>query len=106
MTEAAAWSALLAELDRWQAAGRRLDLWLRDDDATAPGDQLDRLAGLSERFASPVLLASIPLLAQETLARRLETAPLLRPASTAHGIAIMRRPVRRRANSVSIGRCP
>lgn len=83
MTEDAAWSALLAELDRWTTAGKRLDLWLRDDDATIPSDQLDRLAVLSERFAIPVLLASIPLLARETLARRLETAPLLRPCQ--HG---------------------
>lgn len=83
MTEDAAWSALFAELDRWAAAGKRLDLWLRDDDATVPSDQLDRLAALSERFAIPVLLASIPLLAQETLATRLETAPLLRPCQ--HG---------------------
>jgi len=79
----AAWSALIAELDRWAAAGKRLDLWLRDDDATVPSTQLDRLAALSERFAIPVLLASIPLLAQETLAKRLETAPLLRPCQ--HG---------------------
>lgn len=83
MTEDAAWAALRAELDRWAATGKRLDLWLRDDDATVPSAQLDRLAVLSERFAIPVLLASIPLLAQETLARRLKTAPLLRPCQ--HG---------------------
>lgn len=83
MTEAAAWSALLAELDRWEAAGRRLDLWLRDDDATMASDQLDRLADLCERFALPVLLASIPLLAQDDLAQRLAAAPLLRPCQ--HG---------------------
>ena len=80
----AAWSALFAELDRWTKAGRRLDLWLRDDDASAPSDQLDRLADLAGRFAIPVLLASIPLLAQESLARRLESAPLLRPCQ--HGV--------------------
>lgn len=83
MTEDATWSALFAELDRWAAAGKRLDLWLRDDDATVPSDQLDRLAALTERFAIPVLLASIPLLAQDAVARRLETAPLLRPCQ--HG---------------------
>lgn len=84
MTEEAAWSALLAELDRWEATGKRLDLWLRDDDATAPSDQLDRLAALAERFAIPVLLASIPMSAQEALAKRLETAPLLQPCQ--HGV--------------------
>jgi hypothetical protein len=84
MSDEAAWSALLTELDRWAEAGKRLELWLRDDDATAPSDQLDRLAALAERFAIPVLLASIPMLAQESLARRLETAPLLRPCQ--HGV--------------------
>ena len=84
MSDEAAWSALLTELDRWAAAGKRLDLWLRDDDATAPSDQLDRLAALAERFAVPVLLASIPMLAQEALAKRLETAPLLLPCQ--HGV--------------------
>jgi hypothetical protein len=83
VTEEAAWAALLAELDRWAEAGKRLELWLRDDDATVPSDQLDRLVALAERFTVPVLLASIPMLAQETLARRLETAPLLRPCQ--HG---------------------
>jgi hypothetical protein len=84
VTEDAAWSALLTELDGWAVAGKRLDLWLRDDDATAPSDQLDRLAALAERFAIPVLLASIPMLAQESLARRLEAAPLLLPCQ--HGV--------------------
>ncbi|MCP4561388.1 MAG: polysaccharide deacetylase [Bosea sp.] len=84
MTEEAAWSALLIELDCWASAGKRLELWLRDDDATMPSDQLDRLAALSERFAIPVLLAAIPMSAQEALARRLETAPLLHPCQ--HGV--------------------
>lgn len=83
MRESPTWIALYAELDRWAKAGKRLDLWLRDDDATIPTPQLDRLAALAERFAVPVLLASIPLLAQEALARRLEGAPLLRPCQ--HG---------------------
>ena len=83
MTEEAAWAALLAELDSWAEAGKRLELWLRDDDATVPSDQLDRLAALAERFAIPVLLASIPMLAQEALAKRLDTAPLLQPCQ--HG---------------------
>lgn len=78
------WPELLAELDRWALAGRRIELWLRDDDAIAPSAQLDRLAALSERFAVPVLLATIPLLAEEALARRLESAPLLFPCQ--HGV--------------------
>ena len=84
MTEDAVWTALFAELDRWAEAGKRVEIWLRDDDATAPSDQLDRLAEIAERFTIPVLLASIPMLAQEPLAKRLESAPLLRPCQ--HGV--------------------
>ena len=84
MSPRADWQALIAELDRWAFAGRRVELWLRDDDAIAPSAQLDRLAALSERFAVPVLLATIPLLAEEALAQRLESAPLLFPCQ--HGV--------------------
>lgn len=83
MTDAALWSALIAELDLWAESDRHLALWLRDDDATAPSAQLERLNDLAEGFAVPVLLASIPMLAQEALARRLEHAPLLHPCQ--HG---------------------
>ncbi|WP_066477101.1 polysaccharide deacetylase family protein [Bosea sp. WAO] len=84
MSTGADWADLLAELDRWALAGRRIALWLRDDDAVAPSGQLDRLAALGERFTVPVLLASIPLLAEEPLARRLESAPMLFPCQ--HGV--------------------
>lgn len=80
----AIWRPLLAELDHWSSQGRSIRLWLRDDDAVAPSPQLDALAGLSERFQLPVLLAVIPLLAEPALARRLRGAPLLRPAQ--HGV--------------------
>ncbi|WP_332685895.1 polysaccharide deacetylase family protein [Bosea sp. (in: a-proteobacteria)] len=83
MSAQADWPALIAELDRWALAGRRIALWLRDDDAVTPSAQLDRLAALAERFAAPVLLATIPMLAEEALARRLESAPLLFPCQ--HG---------------------
>lgn len=83
MSAASLWSALIEELDRWAASGRQVRLWLRDDDATMPGPQLDRLAALAERFEVQVLLAVIPLLARDTLAQRLETAPLLAPCQ--HG---------------------
>lgn len=79
------WQPLLAELDRWSAEGRRIRLWLRDDDAIAPSPQLDTLIGLSERFALPVLLAVIPFAAEPALAERLRGAPLLRPSQ--HGTA-------------------
>lgn len=77
------WAPLLAELDRWSTQGRRLQLWLRDDDAIAPSPQLDRLAALAEHFDAPVLLAVIPFLAQPALCERLRSAPLLMPCQ--HG---------------------
>ncbi|KPF71087.1 hypothetical protein IP69_07090 [Bosea sp. AAP35] len=77
------WHPLFAELDRWSAAGRRIRLWLRDDDAIAPSPSLDCLAALGERFELPVLLAVIPMLAEPALARALETMPALLPCQ--HG---------------------
>jgi hypothetical protein len=70
-------------LDRWQAEGKALRLWLRDDDAVEPTEQLEQLIGLSTRFSVPILLAVIPMLAQPSLARRLDAALLLRPCQ--HG---------------------
>lgn len=78
------WQALRRELDRWSEGGRRLRLWLRDDDAAAPSPALDRLADLAERFAAPVLLAVIPMLAQPALAPALRAMPLLRLCQ--HGV--------------------
>ncbi|CAM5763088.1 polysaccharide deacetylase family protein [Bosea minatitlanensis] len=80
---AALWSPLLRELDLWQEAGRRLRLWLRDDDAVAPSAALDRLAACAERFGAPVLLAVIPLLAEPALAGALRGKPVLLPCQ--HG---------------------
>ncbi len=79
----ATWRPLLAELDHWQAEGRTVTLWLRDDDAVAPTAQLDRLAALGERFDVAVLLAVIPFLAEPGLAARLRRAPRLLPCQ--HG---------------------
>lgn len=79
------WQALGRELDHWSASGRTIGLWLRDDDAVSPSPALDRLSKLAERFAAPVLLAIIPLLAAPTLATALRGMPLLRPCQ--HGAA-------------------
>ena len=79
----AIWQPLHAELDRWSEAGRRVRLWLRDDDAITPSPALDRLAGLGERFGLPVLLAVIPMLAQPELAVALRDRPMLLPCQ--HG---------------------
>ncbi len=49
MTRAATdslWLPFETELDRWSAAGRRVSLWLRDDDAIAASPALDRLSAL------------------------------------------------------------
>lgn len=80
---ASPWHALALELDHWSASGRQIDLWLRDDDAVAPSPALDRLSELAERFAAPILLAVIPLLAEPELATALRGMPLLRPCQ--HG---------------------
>jgi hypothetical protein len=77
------WHGLEGELDRWQEAGLRLDLWLRDDDAVEVTPQLDNLLRLCRQFGAHVLLAVIPGQAQETLAARLQTEPLVRPCQ--HG---------------------
>ncbi|MDP3408536.1 polysaccharide deacetylase family protein [Bosea sp. (in: a-proteobacteria)] len=77
------WRPLQVELDRWSVAGRAIKLWLRDDDAVAPSPALNRLAALGERFALPVLLAVIPMLAEPALAASLRAMPLLLPCQ--HG---------------------
>jgi hypothetical protein len=77
------WDILAAELDRWSASGRRLHLWLRDDDAIAASPALDRLSTLAERHRLPVLLAIIPMLAEPSLGSALRRMPLLRPCQ--HG---------------------
>lgn len=52
------WEALGAELGRWGEAGRKADLWWRDDDAVEPTEALDRL--LEAAGDTPVGLAVIP----------------------------------------------
>lgn len=83
MTEA--FAPLMRELDRWQAAGRVADFWLRDDDATEPTPALDRLLALSAEHGAPVTLAVIPEPTGEVLVQRLASAPLAEVA--VHGWA-------------------
>ena len=78
------WQSLAQELDRWSAAGRRLALWLRDDDAIAPSPALGRLSALAEDFDVPVLLAVIPMQAQPDLVPALRAMPRLLPCQ--HGV--------------------
>lgn len=80
-----AFAPLMRELDRWQAAGRIADFWLRDDDAIEPSPTLDRLLALSAAHNAPVTLAVIPAPTGEALVQRLATAPLAEVA--VHGWA-------------------
>ncbi|MEX0810529.1 MAG: polysaccharide deacetylase family protein [Dongiaceae bacterium] len=70
----ATWRDFIAELDCWQAAGRKASFWWRDDDAEAPGQRLDRLLDLAESVAAkplPLALAVIPARTDRALADRL-----------------------------------
>src|ERR1700693_5805783 len=72
MTSAAietGWSALEAELDIWQSAGRTASFWWRDDDAITRTRALDRLLELSED--APIAVAVVPGYAEKALAERL-----------------------------------
>ena len=85
MTMTQAFAPLMRELDRWQAAGRIADFWLRDDDATEPSQALDRLLSLSAEHGVPVTLAVIPEPTGDALVQRLASAPLAEVA--VHGWA-------------------
>lgn len=76
------WSALAAELDRWE---RPPTLWWRDDDAVRASPALDRLLSCTAAAEIPIALAVIPALAEEGLARRIEEVAGL--AVFQHGFA-------------------
>lgn len=63
------WRALSEELDRWSQLGQTATFWWRDDDATQPTDQLDRLLDLAA--GTPIAIAVIPMAAGPALANRL-----------------------------------
>jgi hypothetical protein len=54
------WTELQAELDERNAAGRTVQFWWRDDDASAPSPALERAVGLSNKYRIPLALAVIP----------------------------------------------
>ncbi|MBB4186301.1 polysaccharide deacetylase family protein [Sinorhizobium terangae] len=60
MMETSIWQPMIDRFDRLKAAGRRVDFWLRDDDAVEPTPALDRLIDLADRFSVPITLAVIP----------------------------------------------
>lgn len=63
---------LLDTLNAFAERGVMADLWLRDDDATEPTPELDRLIALSREFAVPMTLAVIPKPTTEELAAYLD----------------------------------
>jgi hypothetical protein len=54
------WRELHAALNERNEAGRRVDFWWRDDDASAPSPALERAVGLSKTYGIPLALAVIP----------------------------------------------
>lgn len=58
---------LSQELDAWKSAGLTATLWWRDDDATQPCVELDRLIALSDKHGVPCGLAAVPQGAGEPL---------------------------------------
>lgn len=62
-----AWRAFAAELGRWRDAGRAVEFWWRDDDATRPAPAIERLLALAAEAEVPLALAAIPEGADGTL---------------------------------------
>ena len=77
------WQTLNTELDLWGTSGKIADLWWRDDDAVATGPKLDRLLSITE--TTGLLLAVIPIKAEQNLATAVKAAPHVRVAQ--HGYA-------------------
>ena len=71
------WQAFEDELARWRDAGRAVEFWWRDDDATAPTPELAQILELSEKSAVPLALAVIPLAARAELFDGLRARVLL-----------------------------
>lgn len=79
------WADLGEELVRWQAAGKRADLWWRDDDAVGETPALRRLLAVAQ---VPIALAVIPADLQPTLAGCLAaSADAIRLAVLQHGFS-------------------
>jgi hypothetical protein len=79
------WSDLVAELDRWAAAGQVATFWWRDDDAAAMTPALARLLALARRHHASVHLAAIPARLAPDFGASLEGEPHVRVLQ--HGYA-------------------
>lgn len=54
------WREVQAALDERNRAGRPVQFWWRDDDASVPSPALERAIGLSKKYRIPLALAVIP----------------------------------------------
>ena len=72
---AQAWQWLERELDRWEEDGERARFWWRDDDASRPGERLDRLLDLAAVHELPLAIAVIPAQLDPALFDRLSASP-------------------------------
>lgn len=59
-----AWQAFFDEITRWRDAGRTVEFWWRDDDASRADPALSRLVALSQKMSIPLALAAIPARAE------------------------------------------
>ena len=71
------WELLEEEIARWRDAGRTVEFWWRDDDATAPTPPVKRLLELSATSGVSLALAVIPENAQAELFDRLNAQVLM-----------------------------
>jgi hypothetical protein len=56
----AGWREFETEIARWRDAGRAVEFWWRDDDATRPAPALARLLAIAAQADVPLALAVIP----------------------------------------------
>ncbi len=81
------WQALDSELDAWAEAGRRATFWWRDDDAAEDCPALEKLLGLAETAAVPLVLAVIPAALREAAVTRINGSRAPNLAVVQHGYA-------------------
>ena len=62
------WDNLSAELALWGNNLSPARLWLRDDDAVEPTENLEKLSALTQRYKVPVTIAAIPNDVSQSLA--------------------------------------
>lgn len=69
----AAWRSLADECARWRDAGRPVEFWWRDDDASRPVPPLERLLTMADANRVPVALAVVPAAVDSALLAGLST---------------------------------